>query len=176
MVDRLRADGIPIEWERVAASAGSGSVGRPHLARALVDAEVVPDVPTAFAALLSPQGPYYVRKADTDVLTAVEMIRAAGGVAVFAHPFARRRGPVVGDEVVAAMATAGLAGLEVDHPDHDENDRAHAAALADDLDLVATGSSDYHGTNKTTRLAQCATSPDAYQRLFDRPTARRPAG
>jgi sugar phosphate isomerase/epimerase len=93
---------------------------------------------------------------------------------VFAHPLARRRGPVVSDEVVAAMATAGLVGIEVDHPDHDEDDRAHAAGLAADLGLVPTGSSDYHGTNKTTRLGQCTTTAEAYERLLSRPTARRP--
>jgi predicted metal-dependent phosphoesterase TrpH len=174
MVQRMQQDGIPIEWQRVEALAEHGSVGRPHLGRALVGAGVVSDVPAAFRTLLSSRSPYYIRKADTDVLAAVRLIRAAGGVPVFAHPLARRRGPVVSDEVVAAMATAGLVGIEVDHPDHDEDDRAHAAGLAADLGLVPTGSSDYHGTNKTTRLGQCTTTAEAYERLLSRPTARRP--
>ena len=77
------------------------------------------------------------------------MIRAAGGVAVFAHPLARRRGRVVEPAVIAELAAAGLAGVEVDHPDHAPEDRALLRGLARDLDLVVTGSSDYHGTNKS---------------------------
>lgn len=176
IVDNLQQDAIPITWERVSALAGRGAVGRPHLARALVDAGVVPDVAAAFASVLSPRSRYYVRKADTEVLTAVRLIRAAGGVPVFAHPLARRRGQVVGDETVAAMAAAGLAGIEVDHPDLDDDDRAHAAALAADLDLIPTGSSDYHGRNKTTRLGDCTTSPEAFERLLSQPTSGRPVG
>jgi DNA topoisomerase IA len=95
---------------------------------------------------------------------------------VFAHPLARRRGPVVPDETIAAMAAAGLVGLEVDHPDQDAEDRAHAAALVTELGLVGTGSSDYHGTNKTTGIGIESTRADAYEQLLDRPTALRPVG
>jgi predicted metal-dependent phosphoesterase TrpH len=176
MVQNMAADGVPITWEQVSALAAGGPVGRPHLGRALVQAGVVPDVDSAFRDLLSSRRPYYVRKVDLDVFRAIELLRAAGGVPVFAHPQARRRGPVLPDEVVAQMKDAGLVGIEVDHPDHDADDRAHAARLAAELDLVPTGSSDYHGTNKTTPLAACTTGPEAYQRLLDLPTARRPEG
>lgn len=176
MVANMTADGVPITWEQVEVLAAGGPVGRPHLGRALVAAGVVADVDAAFRELLSSRQPYYVPKADTDVFTAIRLVRAAGGVPVFAHPLARRRGPVVDAEVIAAMAEAGLVGLEVDHPDQDADDRAEAAALARDLDLVPTGSSDYHGTNKPTPIAACTTSRDAYERLIDRPTARRPVG
>jgi predicted metal-dependent phosphoesterase TrpH len=174
MVDKMTADGVPITWEQVDTLAAGGPVGRPHLGRALVASGVVPDVDTAFRDWLSSRRPYYVPKADTDVFTAIRLVRAAGGVPVFAHPFARRRGPVVSDEVVADMAAAGLVGLEVDHPDHAATDRAQAAGLARDLGLVSTGSSDYHGTNKQTPIAMCTTDPAAYEELIDRPTARRP--
>ncbi len=174
MVDRMTADGVPITWGQVETLAAGGPVGRPHLGRALVASGVVPDVDTAFRDWLSSRRPYYVPKADTDVFTAIRLVRAAGGVPVFAHPFARRRGPVVSDEVVADMAAAGLIGLEVDHPDHDATDRAQAAGLARELGLVPTGSSDYHGTNKQTPIAVCTTDPAAYEQLIDRPTARRP--
>ena len=174
IVDNLRQAGVPVSWDSVAAFADGGAVGRPHIARALVAEGVVPDLPAAFRDVLSSRQPYYVPKADTPVLDALALIRAAGGVAAFAHPRATRRGPVVGDDVVAAMAAAGLAALEVDHPDHDENDRAHAARLARDLDLVPLGSSDYHGTNKVTPLGECTTDPAAYERLIDRATAGRP--
>ena len=176
MVGRLADAGYPITWDQVSELAAGGSVGRPHLGRALVTAGVVPDVDTAFRDLLSSRQPYYVRKPDTDVFTALELVRGAGGIPVFAHPLARRRGPVVDDDTIAAMAAAGLVGLEVDHPDHDEDDRAHAARLVRELDLVGTGSSDYHGRNKTTGLGARLTDPDAYERLIDRPTALRPVG
>ena len=176
MVGNLAAAGYPVTWERVAELAAGGSVGRPHIGRALVEAGVVPDVDTAFRELLSSRQPYYVRKVDTDVFAALRLVREAGGVPVFAHPMARRRGPVVDDETVAAMTEAGLVGLEVEHPDHDADDRAHAARLARELDLVGTGSSDYHGGNKRVALGARLTDPEAYERLLDRPTARHPVG
>jgi predicted metal-dependent phosphoesterase TrpH len=176
MVARLAADGYPITWEQVQALASGGSVGRPHIGRALVAAGVVPDVTAAFRLLLNSRAGYYVPKADIDAFVALRLIRAAGGLPVFAHPIARRRGPVVGDDVVAAMAAAGLVGIEVDHPDHDATDRAHAAGLARQFGLVPTGSSDYHGSNKVTRLGQCTTAPDAWQRLLDMPAALTPVG
>jgi 3',5'-nucleoside bisphosphate phosphatase len=176
MVQRMADDGIPITWEQVAAIAAGGPVGRPHIGRALVAAHVVPDVETAFRDLLSSRRPYYVRKADIDVFDAIGLLRAAGGLPVFAHPIARRRGPVVADDVTARMAAAGLVGLEVDHPDHDADDRAHAAGLARELGLVGTGSSDYHGSNKPTPLAARTTTPEAYEALVALPSALRPVG
>jgi 3',5'-nucleoside bisphosphate phosphatase len=174
MVERMAADGIPVSWAQVSRLAAGGAVGRPHLGLALVEAGVTPDVESAFRTHLSARTPYYERKADMDVLTALALIRGAGGVAVFAHPLAARRGPVVDETVIAELADAGLAGLEADHPDHDVADRARAHALAADLGLVATGSSDYHGTNKATPLGACTTSPDAFEALLAHPTARRP--
>jgi predicted metal-dependent phosphoesterase TrpH len=174
IVENLAADGYAVTWERVSALAAGGAVGRPHIGRALVEVGAVPDVDTAFAQLLSSRQKYYVRKEDLPVLDAVRLIRAAGGLPVFAHPLARRRGPVVGHDVIAAMAQAGLIGLEVDHPDHDAADRAEAAGLAREMGLVGTGSSDYHGANKATRLGDCLTDPDVYARLLAFPTACRP--
>ncbi len=176
MAERLAADGYPISWESVTALAGDATIGRPHLGRALVDAGVVPDVDTAFRELLSSRRPYYVRKPDTDVFEAIALVAAAGGLPVFAHPLARRRGPVVSDDVIEQLARAGLVGLEVDHPDHDADDRAHAARLAGDLDLVATGSSDYHGANKTTPIGARTTRPAEFERLLALPAARTPVG
>jgi len=176
IVENMAEDGVPITWAQVEAFAAGGPVGRPHIGRALVAAGVVPDVDAAFRDLLSSRRPYYVRKADTDVFDAIRMVRAAGGLPVFAHPLARRRGPVVSGEVIAQMAAAGLVGLEVDHPDQDAADRAEAAGLAADLGLIGTGSSDYHGTNKPTPIAMCTTRPEAYEALLALPTARRPVG
>lgn len=174
MVDNLAADGVPVTWEQVSTLADGGAVGRPHIGRALVESGVVASVTEAFQTLLSSRSKYYVRKADTEVLDAIRMIRLAGGLPVFAHPLAHRRGPVVDDDVIAAMAGAGLAGLEVDHPDHDRAAREHAAGLARELGLVGLGSSDYHGTNKPTPLAAETTDPQAFEQLLSLPSARRP--
>jgi predicted metal-dependent phosphoesterase TrpH len=174
MVERLVADGYPISWDLIDELAGDGSIGRPHIGRALVDAGSVPDVDAAFRELLSSRQPYYVPKADTDVFDALALIRSAGGLPVFAHPLARRRGPVVSDETIAAMTRAGLVGLEVDHPAHEPADREQAARLADELGLISTGSSDYHGTNKSTPLGARLTTPGQYERLLALPSALRP--
>ena len=140
MTERMAAAGYPVDVDTVFALLPEGaSAGRPHLARALVGAGVVASVDEAFAKLLYTGSPYYVEKVDTPAATAVAMVRAAGGVAVFAHPLARRRGRVVDERAIADLATAGLAGLEVDHPDHAPADRALLRGLAAELDLVATG-------------------------------------
>jgi len=147
------------------------SAGRPHLARALVGAGVVASVDEAFAKLLYTGSPYYVEKVDTPAAIAVEMVGAAGGVAVFAHPLARRRGRVVDERAIAELAAVGLSGLEVDHPDHSADDRALLRRLAADLNLVVTGSSDYHGTNKTTPIGAETTDPAQFEALVGRASA-----
>jgi 3',5'-nucleoside bisphosphate phosphatase len=166
MTERMAAAGVPVRWERVAQLAADASAGRPHIARALVEAGVVRSVDEAFATLLSSRSPYHEPKEDLDALAGVALVTAAGGVPVFAHPLARMRGRVVGDEAILAMAGAGLAGLEVDHPDHTEADRAHLRDLAAELGLLITGSSDYHGTNKRVRVGGGGhTAPDQYEKL-----------
>ncbi len=170
IVELLAADGYPVDWPEVRELAAGGAVGRPHIARALVRAGVVSTVDEAFGRLLRTGSPYYVPKADIEVLAAIRMVRAAGGVPVFAHPLARRRDRVVSDEVIRAMAAAGLAGLEADHPDQDPADREHLRGLATELGLFVTGSSDYHGTNKVVRLGQETTSVAACERLVEQAT------
>jgi predicted metal-dependent phosphoesterase TrpH len=174
IVANLAADGVPITWNQVARMAAGGPVGRPHIARVLVANGAVPSVDEAFQRLLSASSKYHVAKADADVFDVIALVRAARGVSVFAHPLARHRGAVVGEDVIAAMARAGLHGIEVDHPDHAPPDRTRLAALADELGLVATGSSDYHGTNRAIRLGMCTTTRTAYEQLFGRETAHEP--
>ena len=99
------------------------------------------------------------------MLDAVRMVAAAGGVSVFAHPRATVRGRTVDDQVIADMVAAGLGGLEVDHVDHAPQEREHLRGLAAELDLLTTGSSDFHGTAKTVRLGACTTDEAAYERL-----------
>jgi len=166
IVAALAADGHPVAWERIVERSEGGVVGRPHIARALVEAGVVESVDHAFATLLHHRSPYYATKADTDVLDGIRLVRAAGGVPVFAHGLATKRGRVVGDDAIAAMTAAGLLGLEVDHPDHTPDQRLYLRALADGLGLIRTGSSDFHGSNKTTPIAACTTEPDQYEALL----------
>ncbi|MET8359972.1 PHP domain-containing protein [Micromonospora sp. NPDC005171] len=164
MVDLLRADGIDVNWPDILAGAGGGTVGRPHLAQALIRAGLVGSVREAF-------GPdwlgerYRLPKEDIDVFRAVRLVRAAGGVPVFAHPRATRRGRVVPDELIVELAAAGLAGLEADHEDHTPAEREHVRALAAALGLLVTGSSDFHGTHKTVQLGTFSTSVEAYERI-----------
>ncbi|MGY1813481.1 PHP domain-containing protein [Blastococcus sp. SYSU D00820] len=176
IVAALAAAGYPVEWARIVEASQGGVVGRPHVARALVQAGVVATVDEAFAGLLHHSSPYYLAKADTEVREAIALVRAAGGVPVFAHGLATKRGRVVGDDAIAAMAEAGLLGLEVDHPDHDETEREHLRGLAADLGLLVTGSSDYHGTNKTTPIAACTTDPAQFEALVDAGTGCAPIG
>lgn len=151
-------------------------VGRPHLARALVDEGVVGSVSEAFSTLLHNRGPYYLRREDTPVLEALEMITAAGGVCVFAHPFARKRGRVVEPSVLVDLAEAGLVGVEADHPDHAPEDRAALRALAAEIGLLVTGSSDYHGSNKAIPLGAETTDPEMFERLVEKSGAVRVLG
>nr|WP_246461141.1 PHP domain-containing protein [Nocardia transvalensis] len=169
MAEKMAADGLPVDPDQVLASAGP-SAGRPHLARALVAAGVVPTVDAAFVDLLAPRGRYYVEKADTPLRRAVEMVTAAGGVTVVAHARARKRGRLLAVDDIRELAALGLGGLEVDHPDHSDADRALLAGLAAELELIVTGSSDYHGANKTISLGEFTTAPDQFEALAAKAT------
>ncbi|MFE5514337.1 PHP domain-containing protein [Streptomyces sp. NPDC056529] len=169
MVDKLRDLGVPVTWERVARIAGDGSVGRPHVAEALVELGVVPDVSAAFTPeWLADGGRAYVGKHELDPVEAIRLVRAAGGVTVFAHPLAVKRGQVLPEASIARLAEAGLDGIEVDHMDHDEATRARLRGLAKELGLLTTGSSDYHGSRKTCRLGEHTTDPEIYGEITRR--------
>jgi predicted metal-dependent phosphoesterase TrpH len=169
MACRMAADGFAVDPDELLAGLPPDSPGgRPHLARALMRAGTVSSVDEAFARFLGERGSYYLPRTDTPVLQAVDMIAEAGGVTVLAHPFASSRGPVVGPEVIEELTDHGLTGIEIDHPDHDEARRAELRDLATRLDLVPTGSSDYHGTNKTIRIGQERTPPESLERLVQR--------
>jgi 3',5'-nucleoside bisphosphate phosphatase len=174
IVTALAEAGYPVAWDRIVDRSEGGVVGRPHIARALVDAGAADSVDHAFATMLHPRSPYYVTKSDTDVREGIALVRAAGGVPVFAHGLATRRGRIVGDDAIAAMAEAGLLGLEVDHPDHSADERAHLRGLAAELGLIVTGSSDYHGTNKATPIAACTTDPEQWEALLAAGTGSAP--
>lgn len=129
MVGKLQELGVPVTWEQVARIAGDGSLGRPHIAEALVELGVVPDVSGAFTPeWLADGGRAYVEKHELDPVDAIRLVKAAGGVTVFAHPLAVKRGQVLPEASIARLAEAGLDGIEVDHMDHDEATRAAARA------------------------------------------------
>lgn len=167
IVEGIAAAGYPLSWPAVRALAAGEAVGRPHIARALVAAGLVADVPAAFSPdWIGPGGRFTLEKDELPVATAIGLVRQAGGAAVFAHPGAFRRGPVVGEHVIAAMAAAGLAGLEVEHPDHDAPTRSRLRALAGDLGLLITGGSDFHGASKPVALGAERTDPGALEALL----------
>jgi predicted metal-dependent phosphoesterase TrpH len=174
IVQNLVEAGYPISWQRVRTIASGGVVGRPHIGQALVEAGVVPTVNDAFAELLASSSPYYVRKQDMDILDAIGLIAQAGGVSVIAHPWARRRGRVLTVAELDALVSAGLGGIEVDHPDHEADDRAALRGLASELDVIQTGSSDYHGTNKAIELGSESTGLDEFERLVATATGLAP--
>ncbi len=163
MVERLGVD-YDITWEDVLSQVEPGAtLGRPHIADALVARGIVSERSAAFEELLHPRNKYYVHNPTIDPVDVVRMVRAAGGVSVFAHPGASVRGLTVGPEVIEAMARAGMSGLEVDHRDHSPKTKERLRSLANDLGLITTGASDYHGTGKPNRLGENLTDPQSLE-------------
>jgi len=157
---------LPLHWDDVLEQIGPGAtIGRPHIADALVAKGIVASRDAAFADYLYGGSPYSARHYAADPVEAVRLVREAGGVAVMAHPFASQRGLVVDDSIIEAMAAAGMAGLEVHHRDHDGDEVRHGLDLAASLDLFVTGSSDYHGAGKCNLLGENTTDPAVLQRI-----------
>jgi 3',5'-nucleoside bisphosphate phosphatase len=171
MVDRLAKLGVPVTWEQVSEIAGGGVVGRPHIARAMIGAGVVASVEEAFTPdWLGPGGPAYVSRYALDPARAIRLVGAAGGVTVLAHPRGISRGWQVPDDVIADLARAGLTGVEVNHPQHDERERGRLTELARTLGLVISGGSDDHGALTGFRIGS-ETAPDgSYEELVARAT------
>lgn len=168
MVDRLSAD-YDIEWQHILDGASEAStIGRPHIADALIARGHFADRGAAFEAILHPGSPYYVRTYAINTVDAIALVAAAGGVSVLAHPAAtRQRGPAPLDRV-ALMHSAGLWGIELDHP---ENRPEWIPALRDhalQLGLEITGSSDYHGTGKINQLGERNSPAALVERMRER--------
>jgi 3',5'-nucleoside bisphosphate phosphatase len=175
MVDKLAALGAPVTWDQVSEIAAGGVVGRPHIARALVDAGVVAKVEDAFSPeWIGPGGRAHVPRYALDPVRAIRLVLAAGGVTVLAHPRGSARGWRTPDEVIAELASVGLTGIEVYHPQHDEAERTRLAALASRLGLVVSGGSDDHGELTGFRIGTVLAPEDAYQQLVDRASGAAP--
>lgn len=167
ILKRLANLGIELDEDLVwkTSIASGGTIGRPHVAGAMVEAGYVPDTATAFDHYLKPGRPAYVERYAPGTLEAIRAVTAAGGVTVLAQPRGHRGS--VSDDRLAELATAGLIGVEVDHQEHDPSTRADLRALAVELGLVVTGSSDYHGTAKVDHDLGCnTTAPDQFEALL----------
>lgn len=162
----LLAEDYPLTWDDVIHHVAPGAtLGRPHIADALVAAGVVEDRSEAFESILTSRSRYWVQHYAPDPAYAVELVRDAGGVPVFAHPVASSRGRIVGEATYREMIDAGLAGLEIDHRDNPEEGRAFLRRLAERHGLLVTGSSDYHGTGKPNLLGENLTAPEVFARI-----------
>ena len=174
MIEKMRAEGMDISIEDVEKAMPIGAtMGRPHLADALVSKKIVKSRDEAFIDLLHNDSRFYVSHAAPTPVEAIALIRRAGGVAVIAHPFASHRGQILKPEDFSDLVSAGLNGIEVDHRDQNPDERAMLRVIALELDLVMTGSSDYHGTGKLNSLAENHTSREQWQKLEAQADARR---
>jgi 3',5'-nucleoside bisphosphate phosphatase len=170
MVTRLSRD-FPISWQMVLEhSTPDATIGRPHIADALVTAGVVQDRSAAFTSILTPRSQYYVGHYAPDPVDAVRLVIQAGGVPVFAHPMASRRGRVIGMDLFREMIDAGLAGVEADHRDNPEEARRTLRLIARQHGLFVTGSSDYHGSGKPNRIGEHSTPESVVAQIEERGT------
>jgi predicted metal-dependent phosphoesterase TrpH len=174
MIELLNAGGFNISMEDVEEVKPVGAtLGRPHIADALVKNGVVSSRDEAFTELLHNNSPYYVAHLAPTPEDAISMIRSAGGVAVIAHPFASHRGQVLSASDFLPLKNAGLNGIEVNHRDHNNDERIALANIARELDLAVTGASDYHGTGKLNSLGENHTSRAEWERLESQANQRR---
>ncbi|MDF2967294.1 MAG: error-prone polymerase [Nocardioidaceae bacterium] len=170
ILSQLSSLGISVSEEDIRAVSGHATaVGRPHVADALVASGHVADRTEAFDRYLSPGRPAYVNRRSAPLRTMLGLVASAGGVSVVAHPWARASRRVLTPDTVASLVADGLTGLEAWHQDHSAEDAAQLAMLAGDLNLVATGASDYHGTGKVNHELGCHTTPPAqFEQLLER--------
>ncbi len=176
IVQKISAD-YGITWEDVLAQTTSGAtIGRPHIADALVALGLVRDRGVAFDTILHPRAGYFEPHYAPDPLEGVRLITAAGGVAVLAHPATRGRDEVIPEDRLEAMVDAGLFGLEIDHRENTAPGKERLRELAERYSLATTGSSDYHGAGKPNRLAENTTERHVLARILERGTGSVAAG
>lgn len=174
MVDRIGQD-HPITWDDVIAQSTDGAtIGRPHIADALVAAGLESDRSAAFRGILHPASGYYEPHDAPSPLHGVALIRAAGGVPVIAHPAASSRGIVIDEPMLRELVDAGLGGLEVDHRENQSLGKRTLLDWAARHDLFVTGSSDYHGTGKPNRLGEHRTARVAFDAIVSQATGSAP--
>jgi len=166
IIARLNEAGIDITLDEVNAQRkGDATLGRPHLADALVARGHVASREEAFAALLHNKSKFYINHYSPSPVETIKLIKAAGGVAVIAHPLASQRGRTISMDLFESLISAGLDGIEVDHRDHSESEKSELLRFAIENELIVTGSSDYHGTGKLNQLAEYTTHPRQWEAL-----------
>jgi len=163
MIAKLRGLGIHIEWQRVREIAGSGSVGRPHLAQAMLEKGYIASFKEAFTNYIGRGGPAYAERKKKTPVEAVELILGARGLPVLAHPFTG------GDPeaIIATLKAAGLAGIEAYYNGYTVEEISRLISLADRYNLIVTGGSDYHGIDSTETMIGGVDVPmEAVERLI----------
>lgn len=168
IVSRIAVD-YDLTWTDVLAQTTVGAtVGRPHIADALVARGHVPNRSAAFESILHPRAGYFEPHYAPDPLDAVKLVVAAGGVPVLAHPATYGREGVIPEDRLERLVRAGLAGVEIEHRENTASGKDRLRELAVEFDLIVTGSSDYHGDGKPNRLAENTTAPQSLERILDR--------
>ncbi|MEY3094158.1 MAG: hypothetical protein RLZZ317_661 [Actinomycetota bacterium] len=166
IIARLNEAGIDITIDEVNAQRkGDATLGRPHLADALVARGHVASRDEAFAALLHNKSKFYINHYSPSPVETIKLIKAAGGVAIIAHPLASQRGRTISMDLFESLIAAGLDGIEVDHRDHSESEKSDLLRFAIEHELIVTGASDYHGTGKLNQLAEYTTHPRQWEAL-----------
>lgn len=165
-----------LHWDDVLAQTTTdATVGRPHIADALVARGIVRDRTEAFDGILHPREGYYEPHYAPDPLAAVRLITNAGGVAIIAHPVTAGRDRMMPVPFIDRLIDAGLGGFEVDHRENTEAGKALLREIATRRGLIVTGSSDYHGTGKPNRPGENTTSDDMVERLIAKATGSTPS-
>jgi len=174
IIARINEAGIDITMDDVLEQLSDGAtLGRPHLADALVKKGIVASRDEAFTQMLHNNSKYYVSHYSPTPEAAIKLIKAAGGVSVIAHPMASHRGRTISLDTFGSIIQAGLDGIEVDHRDHSPDEKSQLIKLANESNLVMTGASDYHGNGKLNTLGEYTTKPEQWEKLESRSNARR---
>ncbi|MFK0240985.1 PHP domain-containing protein [Microbacterium sp. NPDC090281] len=164
-----------LQWDDVVAQTTlDATVGRPHIADALIARGIVRDRTEAFDGILHPREGYYEPHYAPDPLTAVRLITEAGGVAIIAHPVTAGRDRMMPVPFIERLIAAGLGGFEIEHRENTEAGKRMLREIAAKHDLIVTGSSDYHGTGKPNRPGENTTSEEMVERLIARGTGTAP--
>lgn len=174
IIARINAAGIDVTMADVLAQLSQGAtLGRPHLADALIKKGVFSNREEVFAQMLHNKSKYYVAHHSPSPEAVINLVKAAGGVSVIAHPMASHRGRTISNQTFGSLIAAGLDGVEVDHRDHSPDEKKALIELAQEFNLVMTGASDYHGNGKLNTLGEYTTNPLQWEQLESRADARR---